>query len=186
MTLVIILIFSVFIGFLAYRQIKNDPEYQKKWQERKERKAKAQAAPAVPEAPVVPGVSREIVKQVLKAVEADPGLTAQALKGKVASAGELTGEQWKDVVSAMRDAGLLKEISLQGQRLLYLSGPNASEQQHAEEYQAQEKSKQRWIAIIAVIVALAFAAFLSTEAGTYFLYIAAMVVAVILLIAWLR
>lgn len=30
MTLALILAFSAFIGFLAYREIKNDPNYQKK------------------------------------------------------------------------------------------------------------------------------------------------------------
>lgn len=43
-----------------------------------------------------------------------------------------------------------------------------------------------WATVLIILAALAVGVFLNTEAGTFFIYFAAIIVAIILLIAWLR
>lgn len=111
MTLALILAFSAFIGFLAYREIKNDPNYQKK---REARKAKA----------------------------------------------ERTQDSSAPTTSAF-------------------SGEKTAEE-------SGNKKMPVWATVLIILAALAVGVFLNTEAGTFFIYFAAIIVAIILLIAWLR
>ena len=110
MTLALILAFSTFIGFLAYREIKNDPNYQK----REARKAKA----------------------------------------------ERTQDSSAPTTSAF-------------------SGEKTAEE-------SGNKKMPVWATVLIILAALAVGVFLNTEAGTFFIYFAAIIVAIILLIAWLR
>ena len=109
-TLALILAFSAFIGFLAYREIKNDPNYQK----REARKAKA----------------------------------------------ERTQDSSAPTTSAF-------------------SGEKTAEE-------SGNKKMPVWATVLIILAALAVGVFLNTEAGTFFIYFAAIIVAIILLIAWLR
>lgn len=111
MTLALILAFSAFIGFLAYREIKNDPNYQKK---REARKAKA----------------------------------------------ERTQDSSAPTTSAF-------------------SGEKTAEE-------SGNKKMPVWATVLIILAALTVGVFLNTEAGTFFIYFAAIIVAIILLIAWLR
>ena len=43
-----------------------------------------------------------------------------------------------------------------------------------------------WATVLVILAVLAVGVFLNTEAGTFFIYFAAIIVAIILLIAWLR